>query len=115
VAVAAVLAGLGASGCGIAPHSFRALTHPAPIVRARSIAFGDRLPEEKVVPALIARLNDSDPVVRLTAHAELRERTRQDFGYVPWAPGPEREAAVAKWQGWWQQRKVALARSRQKP
>ena len=43
------------------------------------------------VPALIGRLEDADPVVRLAAHEELRRRTGRDFGFVPWAePGGTR-------------------------
>jgi hypothetical protein len=102
-------------GCGIAPRNFRSLTHPAPIVRARSVAFGQGLPESKVVPALIERLDDPDPVVRLSAHEELRKQTGQDFGYVPWAPPAERAHAVDHWRGWWERRKAGLAGSRPSP
>ena len=47
---------------------------------------------------LVGRLADNDPVVRLTAHEELRRRTGLDFGYVPWAndgdtPLPVRQLA----------------------
>jgi hypothetical protein len=102
-------------GCGIAPRNFRSLTHPAPIVRARSVAFGEGLPESQVVPALIDRLDDPDPVVRLTAHEELRRRTGQNFGYVPWAPAPERTHAVQSWRAWWQQRQAGTAGLRPNP
>src|SRR5262245_5136519 len=103
------------TACGIAPRSFRSLSHPAPIVRARSVGFGEGLPASQVVPALIERLNDPDPVVRLTAHEELRRRTGQNFGYLPWAPPAERAHAVQKWRAWWQQHQSGLASSRQGP
>jgi hypothetical protein len=102
-------------GCGIAPRNFQSLNHPAAIVRARSVGYGDNLPDARVVPALIERLNDTDGVVRLTAHEELRRRTRQDFGFVPWGQPAERTQAVARWQAWWQTRKGDLARNRQIP
>jgi hypothetical protein len=53
------------------------------------------------VPALLERLNDADPVVRLAAHEELRKRTGQDFGYRPWDDRAERAPAIARWQAWW--------------
>jgi hypothetical protein len=91
------------------------LTHPAPIVRARSVGLGEQLPESQVIPPLIDRLDDSDAVVRLSAHAELRKLTGQDFGYVPWADAAERAPAVARWRAWWNNRKAPLARSAKIP
>jgi hypothetical protein len=52
------------------------------------------------VPALVGRLDDADPVVRLAAHEELRKRTGQDFGYLPWSSDAERSSAVAQWRAW---------------
>lgn len=90
------------SGCGVAPKAFTALgSNPAGIKRARAVGLGDRKSEEKVIPSLIERLNDSDPVVRLSAHEELKRRTSQDFGYIPWAEEPDRAAAVESWKRWW--------------
>lgn len=92
------------------------MTHPAAITRARSVALGRGLPEQQVIPALIGKLDDPDPVVRLTAHQELRSRSGQDFGYLPWAPAEERAAAVNQYRAWWEQRqRAALARTPQKP
>ena len=47
-----------------------------------------------------AAWGDNDPVVRLAAHEELRRRTGQDFGYVPWASAEERTRAIDRWRGW---------------
>jgi len=99
-------------GCGIAPKGFRSLNNPAAIVRARSVGYGDNLPDARVVPALIDRLNDTDPVVRLSAHEELKKRTGQDFGFVPWGQPSERSQAVARWKQWWEGLKPDLARNR---
>jgi hypothetical protein len=98
-------------GCSIAPKTFRSLTHPSPIVRARAVGLGDTLPEWQVVPPLIEHLNDPDAVVRLSAFEELRQRTGQDFGFVPWADAAERAPAVARWNAWWNGRKATLAKS----
>jgi hypothetical protein len=53
-----------------------------------------------VLPVLVGQLGNGDPVVRLAAHEELRRRTGQDFGYVPWAPAEERSDAVERWRAW---------------
>lgn len=98
-------------GCSIAPKTFRGLANPAAIVRARAVGLGDGLPEWQVIPPLIEHLDDLDAVVRLSAHEELRKRTGQDFGYVPWADAAERAPAVARWRAWWNGRKATLAKS----
>jgi hypothetical protein len=98
-------------GCSIAPKTFRALSHPSAIVRARAMGLGDNLPESEAIPPLIARLDDPDAVVRLSANEELRRRTGKDFGFVPWADTAERAPAVARWHDWWNGRKATLAKS----
>jgi hypothetical protein len=108
IALASV-AGLTAAGCTIAPRDFFASGDPAPVVRARALGMGRALPEPSVVPTLIARLDDPDAVVRMTAHEELKRRTGQDFGYVPWAEPTERGPAVAAWRAWWRGRQAELA------
>jgi hypothetical protein len=102
-------------GCGLGPRNFRKIQHPAPLVRARALSLGDQKSSSKVVPALILRLSDADPVVRLAAHEELKKRTGQDFDYVPWAEEPEREAAVARWKAWQSGRPPAGSPSPQQP
>jgi hypothetical protein len=87
-------------GCGLAPHDFRKIQPPEPLVRARSVGQGGRTSDDQVVPALVARLGDEDPVVRLAANEELRKRTGRDFGYVPWASDEERADAIARWRAW---------------
>ena len=57
-------------------------------------------PDSQVIPALVGRLGDTDPVVRLAAHEELRRRTGRDFGYVPWASPEERSSAIDRWRAW---------------
>jgi HEAT repeat protein len=73
----------------------------APLVRARAVSLGEGLPNSVAVPALLDRLNDPDPVVRLSAHEALKRRTGQDLGYVPWAEVNERNAAAERWRAWW--------------
>lgn len=115
VDAALVLAiGLSAAGCSFAPKSFRKVDDAAPIIRARSVSLGRSLPSGQVVPALLDRLDDRDPVVRLAAYEELHKGTGQTFGYVPWATEAERKAAVARWREWWRGRQPGLARTARK-
>lgn len=99
-------------GCGIAPKHFRKVADPAPIVRARSVSLGERLPQYRVVPALIDRLEDKDPVVRLAAYEQLHQDTGRTFGYVPWAGDQDRATAVARWRAWWGQQHAGPSRRR---
>lgn len=101
-----------AAGCSTAPRSFQGIFNPAPIVRARAVSLGEGLPEGVVVPALIDRLSDPDPVVRMSAHEELKRGTGQDFGFVAWADPADRARAVGRWQQWWKAREAGLAQSR---
>ena len=87
-------------GCAHGPRNFRKIQNPAPLVRARAVGLGRRQPDSQVVPALVDRLADADPVVRLAAHEELRQRTGRDFGYVPWASPEERAGAIDRWRAW---------------
>ncbi len=88
------------SGCGLGPRNFRKINHPAPLVRARAIGLGSGKPNSEVIPALVGRLNDSDVVVRMAANEELKRRTRQDFGYQPWASEWDRADAINRWRAW---------------
>jgi hypothetical protein len=85
-------------GCAHGPRSFRKVQSPSPLVRARAVGLGRQQAGSRVIPALVERLSDSDPVVRLAAHEELRKRTGQDFGYVPWASAEERAGAIERWR-----------------
>ena len=85
-------------GCAHGPRSFRKVQSQAPLVRARAVGLGRRQSDSRVMPVLVARLSDSDPVVRLAAHEELRKRTGQDFGYVPWASPEERAGPTERWR-----------------
>ena len=87
-------------GCSIAPRDFRGLNNPAPLVRARAVGLGRGLPDQVVIPALIARLEDRDPVVQMSAHEELKKRTGQDFGWTPWGEPAEKAAAIRHWRAW---------------
>jgi hypothetical protein len=97
----ALIGGLVTSaGCGLGPRNFNKITHPAPLVRARAMSLGYDRPDSVVLPALVERLDDVDPVVRLAAHEELKRRTGRDFGYLPWVDANDRAAAVGRWRSW---------------
>ncbi len=99
------------SGCSTAPKSFLGLNDPRAIARARAVSLAGGRPIAEVVPALIARLDDTDVAVRIAAFEELKQETRQDFGYVPWGDPEVRKQAVARWQNWWKGQQAALANS----
>ena len=102
VLIAAVgLATVALPGCSLAPKSFKAIRKPEPLVRARAIPLGRKLPEQKVVPGLIASLDDRDQVVRMTASEELKKRSGKDFGFIPYAEPEDRAPAVSRWRAWW--------------
>src|SRR5262245_35303374 len=106
------------SGCGSqGPRSFSArnLNDVSPINRARSATMGDGLPATVVVPALIERLGDPDPVVRMTADEELKRRTGRDFGFQAWDDDTQRGLAVARWHQWWAATESQIAQSSTKP
>ncbi len=98
------------SGCGIAPKSFARMNDPAGLTRARSVGLGENLPKQKVVPALIDKLEDHDPVVRLVAYEELKKETGKSFGYLPWGADNDRAGAVSRWRGWWKDKQGSLVR-----
>lgn len=108
------LAALLLSGCSLAPKSFQGIRKPEPLVRARAIPLGRNLPEQKVVPGLIASLDDRDQVVRMAASEELKKRSGKDFGFVPYAEAEDRAPAVSRWQSWWDSHAKTLGKLRPK-
>ena len=103
------------SGCRTGVRSFAELNDPAPFVRARAAGLDDLVSDAQAIPALIAHLEDEDPVVRLSSHEALRDRTRQDFGFIPWGTPEERAAAVSRWRSWWQSQTVSPSGDWQAP
>jgi len=99
-------------GCAHGPRDFRKIQSPAPVVRARAVGLGRSQPDSLVVPALVDRLGDADPVVRLAAYEELRKRTGRDFGYLPWASPEERASAIDRWRAWMNPGKESLRMAR---
>lgn len=87
-------------GCGLSPHAFRKLQPSPATVRARQVGAGSRSADPQVIPALVNRLEDEDPVVRMAANAELLRRTGRDYGFVPWGTPEERTAAIARWRSY---------------
>ena len=102
------------SGCSLAPKSFKGIDKPEPLVRARAIPMGRNLPDQKVVPQLLNSLDDRDQVVRMAAYEELKKRSGQDFGFVPYAEAEDRQPAVSRWRSWWSTRQVGLPQIRPK-
>jgi HEAT repeat protein len=113
VRLAVVLLGV-AAGCGAepSPRPVRPefdLHHPSGTIRLHAIAQVAARRETSQVPALIERLDDEDPAVRLQAAAALREITGHDTGYEAYFSPAERQRHVGLWRAWW------AARSRAAP
>jgi hypothetical protein len=101
-------------GCSLAPKNFQGITKDEPLVRARAIPMGRKLSDDKVMPHLINSLDDHDQVVRLAANEELKKRSGQDFGYVPYAEPKDRQPAVSQWRAWWAARQVSFPQLRRR-
>ena len=72
------------------------------IRRATALACAMR-DERSHIPNLIARLQDSEPLVARAAHAALKSLSGKDFGPAPGASPAEQGRAVRAWKDWWDQ------------
>jgi HEAT repeat protein len=99
------------AGCSLTPKAFRKMSESAPIARARALGSTEGLPTSQAIPTLIQHLGDPDPVVRLTASEELRQKTGQTLGYLPWGSEAERAESIARWKAWWNHREAAARRA----
>jgi hypothetical protein len=54
-----------------------------------------------LVPNLIGRLSDADPLVARLAQSALKQLTKQDFGPKKGATAAEKSQAIAAWRRWW--------------
>lgn len=59
-----------------------------------------RLGDLSEVAILVDGLEDDSRYVRALCARFLKEQTREDFGYEPDGPAPERSVAVARWRDW---------------
>ena len=66
-------------GCAHGPRDVRKVRTATPLARARAVGRANGQPDSQVMRTLVGRLADTDPVVRLAAHEELRKRTGCDF------------------------------------
>ena len=79
-------------------------------VRALSPMVGQGL-----VPVFIELLRDEKATVARQADLALRQFASASFGFEPEAPASEREAAIRKWQDWWEQRLKGSAKAESLP
>ena len=107
VRVAFMAATASVSGCAHGPRDVRKVRSTTPLARARSVGWVSGQSDSQLMRTLVGRLADNDPVVRLTAHEELRKRTGLDFGYVPWANDEERALPMQRWRAWVEQGTVS--------
>ncbi len=68
-----------------------------------------RLGDNEGIPILIKNLEseaqERDELVRAQAAEYLREATGREFAFDPHGPAAEREAAIRRWEDWWQRQR----------
>ena len=69
--------------------------------RARTLL---RLGDWQMMPVLIRGLRSEDLMTRALCNSALNEATHEQFGFDPKAEAEPREAAVQKWEAWWNAR-----------
>lgn len=70
---------------------------PDPYARALAIEDAARQRDRNAIPDLIESLDSDDPAVRFAAIGALERITGQTYGYRPYDPEWERQAAVDQW------------------
>jgi hypothetical protein len=83
----------------------RALSDAATDVRLEVATALLRLGDVRGFDTLIGGLEDPDPRIRFQSIGNLKEASGSNFGFEPDGDPLERQAAVARWRGWVQQRK----------
>ncbi len=97
VAGSICLAAAGACAPSAAILRQRLESHDA-AVRIRALGAVVRRGEPELVPAVVDRLDDHDPAVRMYAILTLEKLTGTRLGYRYYAPSDKRRAAVAAWR-----------------
>ncbi len=70
---------------------------PDPYARALAIEDAALQKDQNAIPDLIESLDSDDPAVRFAAIGALERITGETFGYRPYDPEWERQAAVDQW------------------
>src|SRR5207302_7418240 len=60
--------------------------------------------DRNVVWTLVLLLDDDDQKVRESAFLQLKEGSKDTFGYAPEAPAAQRKTAVTSWKAWCEQK-----------
>jgi hypothetical protein len=79
----------------------QAAAHSSSFIRARALDVLTALDETWVVPILIDRLTDSEPLLTQRAAEGLRRITGKSFPFDPKGTSAERGAALVAWRAWW--------------
>jgi HEAT repeat protein len=83
----------------------RALRDPDQDVRLEAATALLRLSDDRGLAPLVAGLEDTDPRVRARSILVLQQFVGQSWGYAPDDDPMDRQAAVARWKGWLQERR----------
>jgi hypothetical protein len=85
------------AGCG---HGPRSVTDPDPADKIPALEDAVRKNDHRVIPQLVADLENDDPAIRMYTIDALRRLTGQDFGYQFFVDDDARKPAVEKWKQW---------------
>jgi hypothetical protein len=105
VVILAVVACLGALGCGA--HGPRTVADPDPAVKIPAIRHAIDTHDRTAIPQLVKDLESDDSVVRFYASWGLQSLTGQTFGYRYFDDDEKRKASVTQWHQWMAAEKIA--------
>jgi len=94
--LASILCGCAASNSAL----YRRLQSEDPDQRIRAAVRAAKSDDEKAVPYLVDRLEDSEEEVRFAAYMALKQITGKTMGWRYYEPPERRAEAVRRWRQW---------------
>ncbi len=94
-------------GAPALPYLARIADHPFELTRRAVMRIVGEIGEWQGVPIAIDGLTDEDAYVRVHAGEALRQITRRDLGYKPYAPPKARLEAQKRWKEYYQEKLAA--------
>lgn len=100
--IASWIVSLAACGCSL-PQQRASFTSVDPQERSLAALEASQRTDPANVPALLQQLRSDDPAQRMLSIHALERTTGQTMGYDHSAPLAEREAAIRRWNEWYEQ------------
>ncbi len=86
------------TGCGFLSLGRPSLASDDPALKIPAMKVAARQHDRSAIPLLITALSSQDSAIRFYAIYALRKITGHEFGYVYYAPRPQRETAIRRWR-----------------